>query len=613
VVVTPWGDSTALRERRLPPGPGTAAEDVARNQRERLFAALIASVAERGYAATRVSDLVSVSGVSTRAFYVHFADKEDLFLATIDAILEEAAGLILAATAGAPASPVTAAINRAGELVVEHPASARVCLVDSIGAGPRVIARLGEATARFESMLTGVVADPAAAVPPELFAAAVGGLFELTRVRLLEGSEADVPGVFADFLTIFRSYEPPAQPLRLTIRQPAPISGEVEGYDQADRAIRAFAMVLAERGYAEASVEETVRRASMSTKTFYANFAGKEDVLLASIETAGSRAMAATMLAFRRTDEWARAVRAGIGAFFNFLAYRPELASVLLCEYAGGGAEAIRRRGEVVRPLERFLDGGLRRDPTMPSVVREVMVACVLAMATRVMSERGAAALPALAPICTHLILAPFIGTAAASEVANGDGRSRGNPEMLEAVKRLVANPLSTRIVYLLNERGPLPSRSIAAALDQPEEAVLTELEHLETAGHVEAVAGDGEPLYRSRMPYIASEEWERIAEDERVRISARILEMMRLELTAALDAGSFDARTDRSLVRLRGPVDEEGWAELGRIWDEATHAAMRVMDDAEKRLAESDEKPIDMSGHLVLFEMPDDRRGPRT
>ena len=48
----------------LRPGPGTPPADVARNQRERLFGAMVACVAERGYAATRVTDLVAMSGVS---------------------------------------------------------------------------------------------------------------------------------------------------------------------------------------------------------------------------------------------------------------------------------------------------------------------------------------------------------------------------------------------------------------------------------------------------------------------------------------------------------------------------------------------------------------------
>ena len=48
---TPWGKASELRERRLYPGAGTPAEEVARNQRERLFGAIVALVSEKGYEA----------------------------------------------------------------------------------------------------------------------------------------------------------------------------------------------------------------------------------------------------------------------------------------------------------------------------------------------------------------------------------------------------------------------------------------------------------------------------------------------------------------------------------------------------------------------------------
>jgi hypothetical protein len=68
MVLTPWGDSSELRERMLP-GRGTPPEEAERNQRERLFAAIVATVAEKGYEATTVADLVKLSGVSGSAFY----------------------------------------------------------------------------------------------------------------------------------------------------------------------------------------------------------------------------------------------------------------------------------------------------------------------------------------------------------------------------------------------------------------------------------------------------------------------------------------------------------------------------------------------------------------
>src|SRR4051794_19609841 len=96
MVATPWGQSESLREQKLRPGPGTPAEEVANNQRQRLFGAMVASVAERGYSGTRIADLVEISGVNRRTFYNLFPDKRSCCVATIEAMVET--GLMLTRT-----------------------------------------------------------------------------------------------------------------------------------------------------------------------------------------------------------------------------------------------------------------------------------------------------------------------------------------------------------------------------------------------------------------------------------------------------------------------------------------------------------------------------------
>src|SRR6476661_8512319 len=88
MVRTPWGDAAQLREKKLRPGRGTPREEAERNQRERLFAAMVATVAEKGYEATTVADLVELSGVSRSAFYRHFEDKKECFLTAAEALIE---------------------------------------------------------------------------------------------------------------------------------------------------------------------------------------------------------------------------------------------------------------------------------------------------------------------------------------------------------------------------------------------------------------------------------------------------------------------------------------------------------------------------------------------
>jgi AcrR family transcriptional regulator len=54
------------------------------SQRERIVSAMLERVAEKGYAATTVSDVVGTARVSRNAFYELFRDKEDCYLAACD-------------------------------------------------------------------------------------------------------------------------------------------------------------------------------------------------------------------------------------------------------------------------------------------------------------------------------------------------------------------------------------------------------------------------------------------------------------------------------------------------------------------------------------------------
>ena len=75
-------------------------DDVARNQRARMYGGMIEAVAERGYSRTTVAHVIGLAGVSRRAFYEQFANKEACFLATYDIVVARARKLVLDAWAG---------------------------------------------------------------------------------------------------------------------------------------------------------------------------------------------------------------------------------------------------------------------------------------------------------------------------------------------------------------------------------------------------------------------------------------------------------------------------------------------------------------------------------
>lgn len=76
------GSVRQLDPARLPSGRHhLSREEVARSQRLRLFAAVIAVVGERGWSGTRIADVVDRAGVSRATFYQHFASLDACFAA----------------------------------------------------------------------------------------------------------------------------------------------------------------------------------------------------------------------------------------------------------------------------------------------------------------------------------------------------------------------------------------------------------------------------------------------------------------------------------------------------------------------------------------------------
>jgi len=447
MVATPWGNSDSLRDRRLRPGPGTPREEVEANQRRRLYGAMVASVAERGYVATTVNDLVEISGVSSRTFYDLFPDKKACFLATLKAMIEAATAYALQSAGEKLQNPEPAGVhlppgpgdagsweqqarigfNAFAEMVAAQPAAARLAFLEAYPAGPEAVALIENATAGFEWLARQTLeqSPERAGMPAEMIAAHIGAQQEITRTRLRRGEEAELPHLLEGLWELLLSYRPPPQPLRLAGRAPRFGPETIDAHDHAERALRAFAVVVAAEGYVNTTVEAVLKRAQMSATTFYANFAGKEDAMLAAIDSACSQILAAVMPAFRRAPDWPTGVRAGYGAFCNFLASRPAFAQLIAVEVHAAGSAAMERRHQTLEPLEELIGEGSERRPTTPALAAEAITGAVFTLAYKTLRDSGPASLPALAPLLTYITLCPFLGAEEACRIANGDGRGR--------------------------------------------------------------------------------------------------------------------------------------------------------------------------------------------
>jgi len=162
------------------------------SQRDRLLRAVIAEAAEVGYPAVTVAGIVRRAKVSRAAFYAHFADKEDCFLAATHEGGELLADRVLSATRALPPdAPDEEALRVACRaflgFLADEPAFARVFHIDMPAAGPRAVERLDAAGGRFAEMTARWHRRARArhpdwpTVPGEAYLALAGATAELVR------------------------------------------------------------------------------------------------------------------------------------------------------------------------------------------------------------------------------------------------------------------------------------------------------------------------------------------------------------------------------------------------------------------------------------------------
>jgi AcrR family transcriptional regulator len=110
---------------------------VARNQRERLVAAMAEVCAEGGYAAATVAEVVRRAGVSTASFYRQFKDRRECMLASFEELFGRLLGEIERACAGedGPAEKVRAGVGTAAALLAADPPTARLLAVEIAAVG----------------------------------------------------------------------------------------------------------------------------------------------------------------------------------------------------------------------------------------------------------------------------------------------------------------------------------------------------------------------------------------------------------------------------------------------------------------------------------------------
>ena len=112
-----------------------------------------------------------------------------------------------------------------------------------------------------------------------------------------------------------------------------------------ERVMAAIVEVVAERGYAGASVGTVIERAGVSRRTFYELFpGGMDDGLIAVMDWGLERSGALIAERLEQAGSWQEGVRGALAALLVFLDGDPALARVCLVETLAGGAVLVEHR-----------------------------------------------------------------------------------------------------------------------------------------------------------------------------------------------------------------------------------------------------------------------------
>ncbi len=134
---------------------GRTADDRRAERRERLVAAAVAVLGERGEGAATMTAICAEAGLTERYFYESFTHREAALVAALDAVSDHIATVAVEAiqhTSGTSTDRVRAALTALATWVDDHPGDARVALVEST-AHPALRARRRELLGTFADLV----------------------------------------------------------------------------------------------------------------------------------------------------------------------------------------------------------------------------------------------------------------------------------------------------------------------------------------------------------------------------------------------------------------------------------------------------------------------------
>ncbi len=176
-------------------------------QRARVIAALVEMTDEDGYAHATIGAVIGRARVSRKTFYDHFSNREDCFLAAFEEADARARDLMSAAYLEESdwRRGTRAALQALLQAMDEEPGYARLCIVEALAAGERVLHRRAEVLSDLTRAIDAGRLPPrtsGAGLTPLTAEALVGAIISILHTRLLARVQDPLVSLLDELMSI---------------------------------------------------------------------------------------------------------------------------------------------------------------------------------------------------------------------------------------------------------------------------------------------------------------------------------------------------------------------------------------------------------------------------
>jgi AcrR family transcriptional regulator len=260
--------------------------------------------------------------------------------------------------------------------------------------------------------------------------------------------------------------------------------------EQHIRITQALVNVLAERGFAGATVGRVVGRARVSTRTFYQLFDGLEECLIAIMDTVLEEAATLVSRELQEADCWQDGVRSALAVVLSYFDGEPELARVCIVETLAGGPVVLTHRERLIQAFRLPILQRIEMEvPNVSLLAAEGAMSSVLGiMHAHIVTAKPGPFTELLGPLM-GLIMAPYLGARGVErEIEHGDELAR---TILAGASRRAAHSQGQDTRYSGEQGAALPALLVNPNSRRARECLLFLAEHPDSSNREVAVGID--------------------------------------------------------------------------------------------------------------------------